>query len=102
MIGYGHASAGSMKIRGRFVPTWYLLKGPFLVGSQTNQGWEIARRIRLTRNDSVFLVDRAYGIDTQLVGTFDSTVPTKERYTDRPDAFFVHGDLVVNYLSGVR
>lgn len=48
-------------IRGHSVPTWYPLKGPFLQSGSVKGA--TTRGVRLTRNNGIFLVDCADGID---------------------------------------
>ena len=57
--------------------------------------------LEFTWNDGIFFIHRAYRVDGQFVGTFDSAVPAEEGDTDRSDTFPVHGDLVFNYFAGV-
>lgn len=97
----GGTLSGRIRIRGDSVPTWYPLTDLFLLGGQLirSDSKEIDKP---TWNDGIFLIDRAYGIDSQLVGALDPAVSAEERDTDRSDAFLVHGDLMFDDFTGIR
>lgn len=76
--------------------------GSFSAGRSINSiAGDNETEAKFTWNDGIFVIDRAYGIDTQLVRALNPAVSAQERDADRPDALPVHGDLVFDYLAGV-
>ena len=92
-----------MNISGHFdlFPTWYPWRKRSLsyCGVRQYPVGGFNKRFWFTQYICIFFVDGPYGIDVKFVVTFEPTVTTKERDTERFYAFLVHANAVLDYFS---